>query len=109
MQPITFPLDSKKAEHPATNEPTDDKTAKTHTGKGTIKSGEFQEIKFQDGGTLDHDNGNAFVKGLAKGYCGAGTVLFASAASNTPQSVRLTFDDDDVNKGRSVFTLDVVS
>lgn len=103
MQPITFPFDSTVGHEKG--EESSRKPRQT-ARKGSIKPGEFQEIMFTHGGTLNHDNPNAFKYPLPEGYFGMGTVIFASAASYKPQTIKLTFHDDNGNIDQ--FDLDVV-
>jgi len=102
MQPITFPDDGNcVATGGNGNGLTAEvliETAKKSThrtpGKGCIKYGERQEIRFTAGGTFYTDQKVAFTKPLSAGYMGPSSIIFSSPALHRDETITLVFNDD---------------
>jgi hypothetical protein len=100
MQPITFPDDGNCVATSGNDLQAEAliKTASKSThrtpGKGCIKYGERQEIRFKSGGTFYTNQKIAFAKPLSSGYMGPASTIFSSPALSRDETITLVFNDD---------------
>jgi hypothetical protein len=113
MQPITFPDDgfcistNGDGSGTATAEVAfvAKKSPQRTAGKGCIKYGESQEIRFNAPGYFYTDRRIAFTKPLPEGSLEASSVIFSSHAVHRDETITLVFNDD--NGSTWIFELSV--